>query len=131
MIDEHLRKNDNDYWLCPLCGHALIYDTNPDELYCPKMVDVHKESSGSGIRWNHFDIQITKQGPQKDEHRYVAVIPPFYITWYKESGKLFVSQFGTQKADWRMHEIIKYDENYPEEDLLKLYTRLTNLRVFA
>lgn len=131
MIDEHLKKNEYDYWLCPLCGHALIYDTNPEELYCPKFVDVHKSSTGSGIRWNHFDIQPQKQGPLKGQQRWVAVIPPFYISWYKESGKLYLSQFGTHKEDWRMNDILKYESDYSEEDLLKLYKRLENLKAFT
>ncbi len=130
MDDQHLRKNDQDYYLCPLCGHALIYDSNPEEPYCPKMVDVHKTDSG-GIRWNHFNIQITKDGPQKGQHRYIAVIPPFYVSWYQESQTLYVSQFGTQKEDWRMHTILQYQAPYPEEDLLKLYKRLENLKAFA
>lgn len=131
MIDEHLRKNENDYWLCPLCNHALIYDSNPEELYCPKMVDVHKESSGSGIRWNHFDMQKSNRGPYTGQFRWVAVIPPFYVSWYKDSGMLFVSQFGTHKDDWRMHDIIKQESGFTEEDLLKLYKRLEKLKAFA
>lgn len=128
--DQHLRKNENDYWLCPLCGHALIYDSNPDELYCPKMVDVQRGDTG-GIRWNHFDIQPCKDGPNKGQTRWVAVIPPFYVSWYKETGILFVKQFGTHKEDWRMQDILDCRLGFSEEDLLKLYKRLNNLKVFA
>ena len=129
-MTEHLRKNEFDYHLCPLCGRALLYDSNPEELYCPQMVDVHKTDSG-GIRWNHFDIQISQSGPQTGQHRYVAIIPPFYVSWYKENGILFIKQFGTHQEDWRMHDILDCKLGFPEEELSKLYERLKNLRAFT
>jgi hypothetical protein len=130
MISECLRKNELNYWLCPLCDHALIPSKSlsnlEEELYCPKMVDVH-----SGTRWVHFGIQKALNGPQRGQLSYVAVIPPFYVSWYKESGTLFVKRFGTHREDWRMFDILDCKLDYPEKDLLKLYARLANLRVFA
>jgi hypothetical protein len=122
-----LPNNGYDYHSCPLCGHALICDdVSKENIYCPKYVDVH-----AGTRWCHYVVGTCDQGPDKGQRRYAAVIPPFYITWYQETGKLWLQQFGVEKLDWRMHHTLDYQENYPFDDLLKLYKRMENLRAFS
>lgn len=125
MDDHHLRKNDNDYWLCPLCGHALIYDSDPRDIYCPKFVDVQKTSPGSGVRWNHFDIFNLDI---KNHVRWVAVIPPFYVSWDQTTRHAIIKRIDPADASLTpFHEFFTDSE----EEILRLYKRLNNLKVFA
>lgn len=127
--DQHLRKNEYEYWLCPLCGHALLYGNEPKNLYCPTMADVFKASPGSGVRWHHFTTG-TSDKVHPGDWKYTAVIPPFYFQWYKEHQTAYVYQFGDPKEDWRRFSLI-LTKTCSEEELFKLYQRFNNLKVFA
>lgn len=119
MTDQHLKKNDQDYWLCPLCGRALIYDQDPRKLYCDTYTNVYP-----GRRWGHYDHQVNAL----NEITYTALVPPFYITWNTFSHHMRVDQLGPTAAT--STNILTRDD-VPYEDVLKMYERLKNLKAFS
>lgn len=121
-IDTHLSKNVNEYWLCPLCGHALIYEEDPVKLYCPTYTNVHE-----GVRWCHYDHQPN----DKNEVRYIAIIPPFYVQWNSTTNELVIKTFGNYRDDWRQTKDLLTKENVSHDELLNTYERLKKLKVFT
>lgn len=122
MTDQHLKKDDKDYWLCPLCGRALIYDSDPRRLYCDTYNDVYP-----GRRWGHYDHHVNAL----NEITYAALIPPFYITWNTTSHHLRVQQLiGDPEHPNDAKDILEQPDT-PYEDVLKMYARLKNLKVFS
>jgi hypothetical protein len=122
---------------CPLCHKPVLLDldlnlqvqleddNSKDNFHCPTYAD-----AGPNTRWCHYSRTIVEGMPEK-KSRYTAIIPPFYIWWWKEDQRVTVEIFGTDQNDWRHAHQVYQAYDVDEQGLLKLFKKFSNLKAFT
>lgn len=122
---------------CPLCQSLVnkeapyistnsiilhLEDNAEDNFYCPTYVKV-----SPGVRWCHYD-RNTAHGCFPI---YRAIIPPFHIEWHDGLNSVTVKIMGDNINDYRKYKEIYFGTNIDKVEILNLYKRFSNLKVFT
>jgi len=123
--------------VCPLCNKLVILnselnlqvqledDNIKDSFHCTTYVD-----TGPNTRWCHYS-RIIVEGLPENKSKYIIIIPPFYMYWWKEDARAIVEIFGTDPKDWRNARQIYKSDNIDEQGILKLFNKFSNLKAFT
>jgi len=117
---------------CPLCQKTLLqYPLNgnynlsidyPDDFHCATNIKVSEDHV-----WCHFDRSTIRN----NYIEYIAIVPPFRITWVEDRNHLLVEQFSITKSG-KINLTFTYSkENALFQNFINTCQRFEKLRVFS
>ena len=133
---------------CPLCGRYVVvaenesgnylFDDEPDDFKCPTRVTIKDPFTASHyerVSYIHNDTTFTVSSRPKMVQEYVAILPPFSVSWEKDNDGLLKAEtiklHHGPKAVFLAKELnIQSVPNASFQDFVNLCFRLQKLRVF-